>query len=157
MIKTISIPEWHQLAESGTALPVRIQLNGSSMAPLIRINHDYVTVIPLKETPIAGDIVLFFEPRSDRYIVHRVWDVQNGQILTWGDNCAKPDGWLPREVVWGKITRIERGKRTINPNPEKGLKWARFWHKAGRSYRFVMRYVEAVKRRIKKLTSRGFR
>ena len=81
MNRSISIPEWHQLAESGTALPVRIQLNGSSMAPLIRINHDYVTVIPLKETPIAGDIVLFFEPRSDRYIVHRVWDVQNGQIL----------------------------------------------------------------------------
>ncbi len=108
MIKTISIPEWHQLAEKGNAPPVRIQLNGSSMAPLIRINHDFVTVVPLEEMPVAGDIVLFYEPCTDRYIVHRVWDVQKERILTWGDNCSKPDGWLPREVVWGKIIRIER-------------------------------------------------
>lgn len=149
MIKTISVPEWHQLAEKGATLPVRIQLNGSSMAPLIRMNHDYVTVVPLKEIPATGDIVLFYEPCTDRYIVHRVWDVQKERILTWGDNCHKPDGWRPRETVWGKITKIERGKRTIYPNPEKGLKWARFCHKTGRVYRFVMRYVDAVKRRIK--------
>ncbi len=153
MIKTISIPEWHQLAAQGNAPPVRIQLNGGSMSPLVRMNRDYVTVIPLKETPVAGDIVLFYEPHTDRYIVHRVWDVRNNQIMTWGDNCPKPDGWLSREVVWGKINQIERGKRTIYPNPEKGLKWARFWHKTGRIYRFSNRYIDAVKRRIKKLIS----
>ncbi len=153
MIKTISIPEWHQLAEKGTTLPVRIQLNGESMFPLVRKNRDYITVVPLKEKPVAGDAVLFYEPRTDRYIVHRVWDVRDERILTWGDNCPKPDGWQPREVVWGKITRIERGKRTISPNPEKGLRWARFWHKAGKPYRFVKMYADAVKRRIKKLIS----
>ena len=153
MIKTISIPEWHQLAEKGAAPPVRIQLNGGSMSPLIRWNRDYVTIIPLEEKPAVGDIVLFYEPCTDRYIVHRVWRVQNERILTWGDNCPKPDVWQTRETVWGKITRIERGKRTIYPNPEKGLRWARFWHKAGKFYRFMNIYVDAVKRKIKKLTS----
>ena len=57
--KSISIPEWHRLAEKGMALPVRIQLNGGSMSPLIRMNCDYVTVGPLNETPATGDIVLF--------------------------------------------------------------------------------------------------
>ncbi len=153
MIKTISIPEWHQLAARGAAPPVRIQLNGGSMAPLIRMNRDYVTIVQLEGIPAIGDIVLFYEPYTGRYIVHRVWNIQDGRILTWGDNCTKPDGWLPREAVWGKITRIERGKRTFYPNPEKGLKWASFWHKTGRVYRFVMRYSGAIIRRLKKLIS----
>ncbi len=153
MIKTISIPEWHQLADSEAAPPVRIQLNGESMFPLVRKNRDYITVIPLKERPTVGDIVLFYEPCTERYIVHRVWDVQDERVMTWGDNCPMPDGWQPREVVWGKIRQIERGKRIIHPDPGKGMKWARFWHKAGRSYRFVMGYVDAVKRRIKTLIS----
>ena len=149
MIKTISIPEWHQLAEEGTAPPVRIQLKGGSMFPLIRMNRDYVTVVPLKGNPAVGDIVLFYEPCTGRYIVHRVWDVQNELIMTWGDNSLKPDGWQNREVVWGKITRIERGKRTIYPDPQRGLKWARFWHKTGKGYKLILRCVDGVKRRIK--------
>lgn len=153
MVKTISILKWHQLAESGVAPPVRIQLNGESMFPLVRKNRDYITVVPLKEMPIAGDIVLFYEQYTERYIVHRVWDVKDEQIMTWGDNCQKPDGWQPQDVVWGKITQIERGKRTIYLNPKKGMKWARFWHIIGKSYRFGMRCVYAVKRRIKKLIS----
>ncbi len=153
MIKTISIPEWHQLAEKGAAPPVRIQLRGWSMFPLVRMDRDYVTVVPLKEKPTIGDIVLFYDPCTDRYIVHRVWDVRNSLIMTWGDHCLKPDGWKPQELIWGKITLIERGKRNIYPNPEKGLRWARFWHKAQKPYRFVRRCVDAVKRRIKKLTS----
>ena len=153
MNKTISIPEWHQLAERGAAPPVRIQLNGGSMAPLIRMNRDYVTIVQLGEIPTIGDIVLFYEPCTGRYIVHRIWDIQNGRILTWGDNCPGPDGWQPREVVWGKIAQIERGERIIIPEPEKGIKWARFWHKAGKPYRFLKTYAAAVKRRVKKLIS----
>ena len=152
MNRTISIPEWHRMATEGTAPPVRIMLNGGSMFPLIRWNRDYVTIIPLKENPAAGDIILFTEPGNERYIVHRVWEWKDGEALTWGDNCPKPDGWIPQEYIWGKVIRIERGRRTIVPNPRKGMRWAAFWHHTRKYYFFTRRIRDGIARRIKRAT-----
>ncbi len=146
----LSIPEWHRMALEGTAPPVHIQLDGWSMNPLIRRNKDYVTVVPLEDQPKIGDIVLFCEPGSERYVVHRVWNKKDGKILTWGDNCDGPDGWMPCDAIWGKIILIERGNRKIWPNPQKGMKWAKFWHRVGKSYRLYRIYKAAVIRRIRK-------
>lgn len=151
MNKTLSIPEWHQLAREGTKLPVRIPLAGWSMFPLVRYNKDYVTIVPLDSVPRIGDIVLYVEKNGERYVMHRVWEVREQEVLTWGDNCRYPDGWCPLEAVWGKAVLIERGIRKIEPDPARGMKWARFWHKAGIIYRLYKRYRDAVIRRIKKL------
>lgn len=135
MNKSLSIPEWHQLAQEGTKIPVRITLNGWSMEPLIRMDKDYVTVVPSETTPQIGDIVMFQEPNRKRFVMHRVWDLKEQKVLTWGDNCLEPDGWIPLDAVWGRITLIERGRRRIQPNPAKGIRWARFWHHAAKIYR----------------------
>ena len=150
MRRTLSIPEWHKMAQEGEAPSVRIQLNGYSMNPLIRGYCDYVTVIPLGDQPQTGDIVLFCEPGTQRYVMHRVWDQKDGKILTWGDNCLKPDGWMPVEAIWGKISLIERGRRKIQPNPFKGMIWAKFWHQAGKVYRLGQRYKAGIMRRIRR-------
>ena len=151
MNKTLSIPEWHHLAEEGTKLPVRIPLAGWSMDPLIRGNRDLVTVVPLDDKPQVGDIVLFTDPKGKRYVMHRIWALKENKILTWGDNCLSPDGWLPLEDVWGKAVLIERGKRKMVPDPVWGMKWARFWHQAGKIYRPYIRFKYALKSRIDKL------
>ena len=150
MNKSISIPEWHQMAMNGSAPPVRIQLKGYSMNPLIRGFRDYVTVIPLEERLQIGDIVLFCEPGTERFVMHRVWEQKDGKVLTWGDNCPKPDGWLPAEAIWGRISLIERGKHKIQPNPHKGITWAKFWHQAGKVYRLCRQYKAGILRRIRK-------
>lgn len=139
------------MAMEGTAPPVRIQLNGGSMSPLIRWNRDYVTIIPPDRELTPGEIVLFAGPDGKQYAVHRIWEIQNGQVLTWGDNCEKPDGWFPKEAIWGRVVLIERGQRKIRPVPIRGLRWARFWHKAGKVYRLYRGYRAAIARRIKKL------
>lgn len=151
MNKSLAIPEWHQMALEGNAPPVRILLNGGSMAPLIRWNRDYVTIVPLENSPAIGDIVLFVEADTGKYIVHRVWEMKGEYVRTWGDNCSLPDRWMPMEDVWGKVILIERGHQEIHPDPRKGLRWAKFWHKAGRIYRIFKTYWVAVIRRIKKL------
>ena len=138
------------MAVNGEAPPVRIMLNGGSMHPLIRWNRDYVTVVPLQNEPVAGDIVLFSDGIPERYVVHRVWKVKDGKVLTWGDNCTAPDGWIPLEAVWGKIGLIERGKRTIHPEPKKGLRWVRCWRVVRPGYRFYQRIRQGIARRIKK-------
>jgi len=139
MTKSLSIPEWHRMAKEGTAPPVRIRLNGTSMFPLVRMNKDFVTIIPLEREPVVGDIVLFNEPETGRYVVHRVWEIRDDEIRTWGDNYYKPDAWIPKSSVWGKVSLIERGRRCIKPNPQKGIRWAKFWHKAGNIYRRIGR------------------
>jgi len=151
MNKTLSITEWHRLAMEGVAPPVRIQLNGDSMYPLIRRNLDHVTVVQLQEQPVVGDLILFVDENSGRYIVHRVWDVKAGSVLTWGDNCLEPDGWYQMHSVWGKIALIERGERKIHLNPEKGIRWAKFWHRIRPGYVIYVRIKDGINRRIKKL------
>ena len=151
MNRTLSVTEWHCLAREGTKLPVRIPLAGWSMDPLIRGERDLVTVIPLDAIPQIGDIVLLSDRNRDRYVMHRVWALNNDEILTWGDNCLRPDGWLPLEDVWGKAVLIERGNRKIVPDPARGMKWARFWHQAGKIYRPYIKCKYTLKSRIEKL------
>lgn len=151
MNRTLSVSEWHQFASEGNMIPVRITLNGYSMNPLIRGYRDYVTVVPINGIPSKGDIVLFCEPVTNRYVMHRVWDVRNEMIQIWGDNCPRPDGWFALTSIWGKVILIERGKRKIHPEPKKGIRWACFWHQAGKAYRLYKRYKAGIVRRIKKL------
>ena len=149
MNRSLSIPEWHKLASTGSAPPVRIQLMGISMFPLVRYKKDYVTIIPIEDKPQRGDIVLFYDQKRNLYVVHRVWEVKEDMVLTWGDNCYGPDGWLSADTIWGKAVLIERGKRRIVPNPNKGLKWAVFWHHAGKIYHLWERIKAKIPQRIK--------
>lgn len=150
MKKSLSIAEWHQMAMEETAPPVRIQLAGNSMFPLIRRKRDYVTIISPERELIIGDIVMFSEPGSERFVMHRIWELQNGEVLTWGDHSSMPDGWLPAEAIWGRAILIERGKRKIQPDPRKGIRWARFWHQARKVYCPFADRWDGLKRRIKK-------
>ena len=151
MNMSLSVPEWHRIAMEGTAPPVRILLNGCSMDPLIRRNRDFVTIAATDQELVPGDIVLFAVPDVERYVVHRVWKIQDGQVLTWGDNCGEPDGWLPKEAIWGRVVLIERGKREIRPDPVKGIHWARFWHEARKGYHLYRICRDGITRGFKKI------
>ncbi len=145
MKKSISIPEWHEMAQKGEAPSMRVLIQGNSMFPLVRKNRDYVTIQPLEGTPGIGDIVMFSDPqRENRFVLHRVWRIEQKGVLTWGDNCLYPDQWMPLDAVWGKATLIERGRRAICPDPRRGLRLARFWHVAGRGWRLARR----IKRKL---------
>ena len=144
MKRTLSVTEWHLLAEEGNAPPVRIQLQGNSMFPLIRVNRDYVTVAAPDGEFAVGDIVLFADEKRDRYVMHRVWEVKEDRILTWGDNCDGPDGWLPLSAVWGKAVLIKRGRRRIVPEPKKGMRRAKLWHRLGKVYRFAAKVKNKI-------------
>lgn len=130
--RTLSIPEWHELALEGTMLPMRILIHGGSMMPLIRRGRDYVTIVPVSGRLAIGDIVLFSDPHKERYVLHRVWKLDGERVQTWGDSCESPDAWLQTADVWGKAVLIERGRRRIIPDPRKGRALARIWHVVGK-------------------------
>ena len=137
------------MAQEGAAPPTRIQLNGGSMEPLIRARKDYVTIIPKEDTPSVGDIVLFADPDMERYVVHRVWKVSNTSVYTWGDNCFRPDGWIPCKNVWGKVVLIERGKYKIRSHPRLGMAWAWSWHQVKKLYHLKKQFEQGTQREQK--------
>lgn len=152
--KKITIQTWHEMALQGVRLPMRIPINGVSMYPLIRRNRDMVTLMPVEAPLQRGDIVMFADPARDRYVLHRVWQLEQDRVLTWGDNCDGPDGWMPPEMVWGKAMLIERGKRSITPDPAKGLKLASRWHTVGKVLRRVKGLAYGAARRAKRIVTR---
>ena len=153
--RTLSIPEWHELALRDEAPPVRIPIHGNSMFPLIRMDRDYVTIQPLTDVPGIGDIVLFHDPLRERFVLHRVWEIRDGNILTWGDNCNRPDAWQRPDTIWGKVTLIDRGKRQIRTDPKKGMLLAKIWHPAGKVYRPGRRLAAGAWHRLKRLLKRA--
>ena len=150
MKQSLPISMWHQMAVEGKAPPVRIVLMGNSMYPLVRFNKDYVTIVPCEGELKIGDIVLFVDQKRDLNVVHRIWDIKDQMVLTWGDNCAYADGWISSDLIWGKVVLIERGKRNIVPNPNCGVYWAKIWHHAGKGYRWYIKTKCGILRRIQK-------
>lgn len=111
--RSVSVEEWCALALTGEVMPIKIQLNGKSMEPLIRIRKDFVTVVPLKREPVKGDIVIFRD-RLNRYCAHRVKKVEAERILTIGDNCYEYDPWTARSDIAGLLVLLERNGKKYN-------------------------------------------
>ena len=61
-----------------------------------------------------GDVVVFFDCRYDRNVVHRVIAINTGEIRTQGDNNPYTDTILlsPADIL-GKVVRIYRCNRTF--------------------------------------------
>ena len=125
--KTRSIPmeQWCALAREGAAPPVTICLEGDSMRPLIRRGKDPVTIVPLRCGLMKGDVVLF--RLGERYVVHRVWQLKEGLVRTFGDNCWNPEPWFPEEQVLGQVVRYARGGRTHRLDTPAARAWGRLW------------------------------
>ena len=125
--KTRSIPmeQWCDMAREGAAPPVTICLEGESMRSLIRRGKDPVTIVPLTRPPMKGDVVLF--RLGDRYVVHRVWRLQEGLVQTFGDNCWNPEPWFPVQQVLGQVVKYSRNGRIRWLDTPAARAWGRLW------------------------------
>ena len=125
-LRHMSIAQWHALARDGPVPPMRIFLEGDSMRPLIRRGRDQVTIVPLTRPLKRGDVVLF-ESTPGRYVVHRVYRLQDGFVQTLGDNCRNPDPWIPEQQVLGQVVQVERGKWRISMDTIFSCVWGCLW------------------------------
>lgn len=156
--KTRSIPmeQWVALAREGAAPAVTICLEGDSMRPLIRRGKDPVTIVPLSRPLLKGDVVLF--RLGKRYIVHRVWKLQNGMVRTFGDNCWNPEPWFPEQQVLGLVVKYSRdGKAHLLDTPQ-ARTWGRMWmaiHPIRRCYKRLRALAGRCYRKIFPKTQKG--
>ena len=122
----LTVAQWHQLTQEGAWIPVRIQLHGSSMQPLIRRMRDYVTIEPLNRPLKIGDVVLFHDG-AGRYVVHRVWKLEPNRVITLGDNCKNADRPLSYGQILGLVTKLERGCIRMNLDSVISRLFGRLW------------------------------
>ena len=125
LTRAIPMETWCELAKEGSAPPVTICLEGDSMRPLIRRGKDPVTIIPLARPLEKGDVVLFH--LGERYIVHRVWKLEDGRVRTFGDNCWNPDPWIPENQVLGLVVKYARDGRGHRLDTPQARAWGRAW------------------------------
>lgn len=86
--RTISNEEFFKhitsLLDAGEA--VRLRVKGYSMTPVIINERDDVLLLPAKGEELhKNDIVLFKEPKTGVYILHRIVGKQNGIYIIRGD------------------------------------------------------------------------
>ncbi len=149
--RSLNIEEWHRLGREGNVLPVTITLEGDSMRPLIRRGRDKVTIVPLMRELKIGDVVLF-KGGEKRYVVHRVRGIDaNGWVCTLGDNCWNDDGWMPSELIWGLVVRMERGGRTYTLDSDAARRWGRVWMRIHPMRMFYRRWRGRAAKVVKKI------
>lgn len=147
-ICSLPIETWHALSLEGNVLPVKITLDGDSMRPLIRRGRDTVTILPVHRALKKGDIVLF-KGGETRYVVHRIYKIQGESVQTFGDNCYKPDAWIPVQNVWGIVTRMERNGKTCSLDNQASRVFGRLW--------MLLHPVRMFYKRTRSLAGRCFR
>ena len=150
--RSIPMAQWVALAGEGAAPAVTICLEGDSMRPLIRRGRDPVTIIPLNRPLQRGDVVLF--RLGERYIVHRVWKLQNGRVRTFGDNCWQPEPWFSEQQVLGLVVKYSRDGKAHRLDTPQARAWGRMWmavHPVRMLYKRCRSLAARVVRRMRKV------
>mgnify|MGYP004509134159 FL=1 len=86
--RTISNKEFfrHITSLLGSGEAVRLRVKGYSMTPVIINERDDVLLMPAKGAELhKNDIVLFKEPRTGAYILHRIVGKRNETYIIRGD------------------------------------------------------------------------
>ena len=108
-------------------LGVRFRAPGTSMHPTIR-HGDLITVEPVAPSNLKrGDIVLY--RLQNDFIAHRLVNIEerNGCGLTFilrGDASTTCDAPVKPAQVLGKVVRVERGNRRLDPYSRRVRLWS---------------------------------
>ena len=99
--------------------PVRLPLQGKSMLPALHAG-DVLTLSPLDEDPVVGDVVLF--RYRGKYLLHRVVAVVGDSYRMQGDNCCTGEE-VGRDGIVARLTSVQvaSGKEL----PTDGRRWRR--------------------------------
>jgi len=100
---------------------LRLRVTGWSMLPTV-MPGDTLIVERVSGEVSRGEIVLF--SRNQRLFAHRVVSTPvdgPGLIITQGDGMPHPDPPVAASELLGKVSRIVRNERCLEPSPKLGV------------------------------------
>ncbi len=101
-----------EIAEEGKVVSMLIA--GSSMAPFLCHNRDYIYFTKPERELRRGDMV-FYQRDSGRYVMHRIYKVKPDGYYMVGDAQTQIEGPLRREQIFAVITQVKRAGKMIRP------------------------------------------
>ena len=101
-----------ELVEEGKEVSMLIA--GSSMAPFLVHQRDYIYFKKPERNLREGDMV-FFERDSGQYVMHRIWKVKPDGYYIVGDAQTEIEGPVREEQIFAIITKVKRKDRWIEP------------------------------------------
>lgn len=113
--------EAHRVQPAPFWLPVQ----GRSMLPTLREGDE--VLLDSAAALALGDVVVLRHPTRSGTLLHRVIDVDEGRVVTQGDNCRRPDPPARRAQVLFRATIVRREGREgpIPPAPVRRRPWWR--------------------------------
>ena len=99
------------MRERGASL--RTPVHGWSMTPFIR-DGDVVTIAPIGPAgPRLGDVLAVELAQGSLLVIHRAVRRADRGWLLRGDNAMAPDGVVGRDLVLGRVVRVQRLGREV--------------------------------------------
>ena len=93
---------------------VSMLIAGSSMAPFLVHQRDYIYFKKPERNLRKGDMV-FFERNNGQYVMHRIWKVKPDGYYIVGDAQTEIEGPVREEQIFAIITKVKRKDQWIEP------------------------------------------
>ena len=100
------------IAEEGKVVSMLIA--GSSMAPFLCHNRDYIYFTKPERELRRGDMV-FYQRDRGQYVMHRIYRVKPDGYYMVGDAQTQIEGPLRRDQIFAVITQVKRAGKMIRP------------------------------------------
>ena len=101
-----------EIAEEGKVVSMLIA--GSSMAPFLCHNRDYIYFTKPERELRRGDMV-FYQRDSGQYVMHRIYRGKHEGDYMGGDAQTQIEGPLRRDQIFAVITQVKRDGKMIRP------------------------------------------
>lgn len=125
---------------------VRLKVKGYSMTPVIINERDEVILAPCSIcAPHKNDIVLFKEPKTGTYILHRIVGKRKEIFIIRGDGNPFGKESCRMEDIAGVVTKIYRNGRIKSTVERDSIRW-RLWIAAGMIRRILAKIWMKLKR-----------
>ena len=137
--------DYHESLTPGGSL--RVKSRGWSMYPMIKKGDTLLIMILNADKLNTGDIAFYCLP-SGTFVVHRLIR-RNGasSLITNGDSLRRADDPVAGEYVFGRVTGIERGGKSLDLD-------GRFSKLIGRLITLLARYRLPLQIRMKRALGR---
>ena len=121
---------------------VTIKVKGVSMLPFIVGERD--SVVLSQPTDLSGGDIVLAEIGEGKYVLHRVRAIQDFHITLMGDGNLRGTEQCLRENVAGKVVKIIRRGKEVDPNCRREKFYVRLWL----SLLPIRRWLLAIYRRL---------
>ena len=101
-------------------------ISGSSMAPFLCHQRDTIVFGQPNRELRVGDIVFYRRP-GGQYVVHRICRVCGDSYDIIGDHQTEIEHGVPREQIFGLVTRVKRKGKWLRPGDFWWEFFARLW------------------------------